>query len=149
MESEKKNPFENLNYMQLMALCIYGEARNQGLDGMLAVASVIMNRVKKQGWMGKTIKEVILKEAQFSCFDEDDPNRSVLAAIALDFQSNAQKDGGLSEAYWVALGVLDYHLASNVDGAVCYFRRLIDLPDPDWASKMRFVRKIGDHLFYA
>ena len=155
MESEKKKPFGNLDDAQLLALCIYGEARNQGLDGMLAVGSVIMNRVRRQSWMGKTVKEVILKAEQFSCFNDDDPetprneedpNLDQLIEIAGDFLGHTQKDDTLKETYWVAVGIRDQYLKSNVGPATNYHAKEVN---PGWAGKMKFVKKIGDHLFYA
>jgi spore germination cell wall hydrolase CwlJ-like protein len=155
MESEKKNPFKNLTDMQLMALCIYGEARNQGLEGMRAVGSVVINRARKGGWFGKTIYEVILRSKQFSCFNEDDPgtpaneediNRIKLVEIAEDFSGAVSKNPWLKEAYWVALGILDGYLRSNVREATNYHA---DYAKPSWANEMRFVKKIGNHLFYA
>ena len=147
-EEEKKSPFEKLSDEQLMALCIYGEARDQGLDGMLAVGSVVMNRLRRQTWMGKTVKEVILKRYQFSCFNETDPNRKLLALAADDFQGATERDGWLRAAYWVAIGILDHYLASNVAMATNYFRPSANAADPSWTKEMQFIKKIGDHFFY-
>ena len=61
---------ENIEYM---AKTVWGEARGEDKEGRIAVASVILNRKNKQGWMGKTIIDVCLKKWQFSCWNENDP----------------------------------------------------------------------------
>ncbi len=65
---------DRLTEPQLLARCIWGEARGEPIQGKLAVAHVVLNRVKAQSYYGKTIRDVILKPWQFSCFNENDPN---------------------------------------------------------------------------
>ena len=69
---------ENLEYM---ARTIWGEARGEDEQGKIAVGHVIKNRRDKQTWMGKTIKDVCLKKWQFSCWNENDPNREKILAL--------------------------------------------------------------------
>lgn len=70
-----------LNNVDTMARTMYGEARNQGTEGLHAVANVIMNRVAKQTWYGLTPYEVCMKPEQFSCRNVDDPNCSILLSV--------------------------------------------------------------------
>lgn len=136
---------KELSDLELMTLCIYGEARNQGLDGMLAVASVILNRSKKPSWWGQDIKSVILKPWQFSCLNENDPNRKILENIAVDFQDSLKRLNILRHCYWVAKGLLEGYLSSNVGGATHYHTRAVK---PDWKEKLQKITQIGDHIFY-
>lgn len=131
---------------QLLALCMYGEARNQGLDGMLAVGSVIVNRVKRGGWFGTGIKGVILKPMQFSCLNENDPNRATLEHIALDFADSLNQLDVLKRCYWIAKGITEGMLSSNV-GSCCYYKTRFC--NASWAASMRLTVTIGDHEFYA
>lgn len=137
--------FKELSELELMTLCIYGEARNQGLDGMLAVASVILNRSKKPSWWGHDIKSVILKPWQFSCLNENDPNRKTLENIAADFQDSLKRLNILRHCYWIARGLLEGFLSSNVGGATHYHTRQVK---PDWKEKLQKIAQIGDHIFY-
>lgn len=66
---------------EILARTIYGEARNQGTDGICAVANVIMNRVKLNGWRGHDVRSVCLKPFQFSCWNQSDPNRAKIMAV--------------------------------------------------------------------
>jgi spore germination cell wall hydrolase CwlJ-like protein len=139
------NPFEPLSDDQLLALCMYGEARNQGLDGMLAVGFVVINRVTKNGWFGKGIRGVVLKPLQFSCFNESDPNCKVLSFIAGGFVEETSRDSALRAAYWVSMGIHDGYLRSNVQGATHYHAVGIH---PSWADSLVRVCQIKDHVFY-
>jgi hypothetical protein len=80
-ETELLQYFGKLDDKQIMGLTIYGEARGEIDEGKIAVGTVILERVDKQGWMGKTIQEVCLKPYQFSCYLPSDPNFPKLKAI--------------------------------------------------------------------
>lgn len=139
--------FEALEDKELLSLVIYGEARGESIEGKVAVASVITNRVKEGGWYGKSLKEVILKPYQFSCFLENDPNRDLLVSMAHNYLEYLGKYEALRQCWWVAVGFLDGWLISNVGEATNYFADYI--PAPDWARKMTLITKIGRHEFYA
>lgn len=67
----------------ILARTIYGEARGESISGQEAIASVILNRVafaKRRGryWWGNTIAGVCLAPWQFSCWNENDPNRKII-----------------------------------------------------------------------
>ena len=61
----------------ILARTIFGEARGEGLEGMEAVACVIINRVKAKKWFTgyelingvkvPNVAQTCLKKAQFSC----------------------------------------------------------------------------------
>ena len=62
---------------QLLALCLWREARGESLEAQHAVAAVILNRTRdpKRRWP-KTIRSVILQPWQFSSFNSNDVNSS-------------------------------------------------------------------------
>ncbi len=151
MSETKKSGFEvfkELDEVKLMALCIYGEARGEPFCGKIAVASVILNRVKKDGWFGSTVKEVILKPKQFSCFNVSDPNYTKLVKIATNFDNYCKKDNVLTECYKIAMRMLDNNSPEpkdNVFGATHYKTAKCKA---SWADSMQLVAVIGNHEFY-
>src|SRR3546814_9887201 len=58
--------------VDLLARTIWGEARGEPVRGMEAVAAVVMNRVARPGWWGRTVASVCTKAYQFACWNEDD-----------------------------------------------------------------------------
>lgn len=69
--------------IDILARTVYGEARGESDLGKLAVAHVVMNRVKadvhgdgRPDWWGEGIAAVCLKPRQFTCWD--DANRLAL-----------------------------------------------------------------------
>ena len=120
-----------------MSKTIFGEARGEGARGMQAVANVIMNRVKKGGWYGASIKDVVLKPYQFSCWNEGDPNRNLIENATM-----AQ----LGQAYSIAEKVISGELPDITGGATNYHAKSVN---PYWAAKMTKTAAIGNHIFYA
>ena len=161
------NPiFEQLTETYLLALCIWAEARNQGLEGMQAVGSVILNRASHPGWWGKDVKSIILAPCQFSCFNadnpatprnEEDPERAVLLKMADRFLDSMLRDSYLRAAVWVAAGLLGSpsiamgwtgkYITSNV-GAATHYHTSAVAPDWKFNKNMKLVCRIKDHLFY-
>ena len=138
--------FEGIGDAELFAITIYGEARGEDIEGKKAVAAVIANRIKRGGWFGRTLKEVVLKPWQFSTFNIGDPNRVKLEEIAGDFTKCLDTVSSLKECYWVALGALAGWLGSNVGDATHYFADYIE--PPDWAEKLEHITDIGRHKFF-
>ena len=123
----------------IMARTIWGEARNQGIAGMQAVASVIMNRVKRGGWYGATPAEVCQKPYQFSCWLKSDPNYEKL-------QNVTTADRQFAQAYDIAVKAINGTLADNTGGATEYHTKSIK---PNWNyDKLVKTAAIGDHIFY-
>tara|TARA_R110002012_G_scaffold227044_1_gene399211 strand:- start:608 stop:1015 length:408 start_codon:yes stop_codon:yes gene_type:complete len=121
-----------------MAGTMWGESRNQKIEGQIAVAHVINNRVKKRSWYGKTIKEVCLKDWQFSCWNEDDPNRDKIIALNHGDREYLQMVG---IAYLITLG----KIADNTYGSTHYHTKTIN---PKWVENNKPIVIIGDHKFY-
>jgi N-acetylmuramoyl-L-alanine amidase len=57
----------------LMAQIVYAESRSEPYNGKVAVASVILNRLKSPGFP-KTIEQVIKQKAAFSCIKNGEIN---------------------------------------------------------------------------
>jgi len=137
--------FKALDDKKLLAICLYGEARGEKIGGKVAVASVIMNRVKKGGWFGDTLQKVILKPKQFSCFNDNDPNRITLVMIAQNWDYYLNKYKALQDCYYVAEKIIDGDLKDSVSGATHY--KTIKC-HAAWAEKMKLLAVIGNHEFY-
>jgi hypothetical protein len=76
--------------VELLSHFIWGEARGEKVEGKLAIAHVVLKRVKARSYYGGAIQDVILKPGHFTCFTENDPN---LAQI-LNLPSNCMAAAG-------------------------------------------------------
>ena len=131
-----------LSDVVLLALCIWGEARGESLEGQVAVAHVVLNRAITGGWWGDSVREVILKEYQFSAFAEGGPVLNRLRREGLA--------GPMSSHKWmtyrtVAGMVLAGLTVDPTDGATHFHARWMT---PGWAALMDKTTSIGGHIFY-
>jgi len=128
---------------EILARTIYGEARGELVRGKEAVAAVIMNRVRRaieRGgyWWGTTLQEVCLRPWQFSCWNENDPNRAKIEAVGRDnrnFQSCLR----------IARRALAGTLKDPTGGATHYH---VKSTTPPWARDHTPTADIGNHRFY-
>jgi len=125
-----------------LALNIYFEARNQSIDGQIAVTQVVLNRVEDSRFPDdscKVIKEgpirngmPVINKCQFSWY--------------CDGFSDVPKD---HDAYrWainVAIGVVTGKYKDLVKGATHYHA---DHVSPDWSFIENHMATIGNHIFY-
>ena len=120
----------NIDIMWL-AICIYHEARGEPEEGKVAVCHVILNRAYKRGL---SVKKVVLQPYQFSWANNNKrPEISNYDAleycfIAIDRCISERSNG------------------EYFDYADHYFADYIKMPK--WANNMKYIKKIGQHLFY-
>ena len=122
--------------MDTAAKTVWGEARGEGEDGMLAVACVIVNRTRKTG---KSLMEVCLQKWQFSCWNEGDPNLPKMQALDWDDQLYRM-------AMIAVLKAID--LPKDKDptkGSRHYHTPAVK---PKWAEGQTPAVAIGNHYFY-
>lgn len=98
-----------------------------------------MNRAAHPGWWGKTPIEICLKPWQFSCWNENDPNRPKI--LALD-----PSDSDYAIALGLAKKALNGSLPDITGGADSYYDQAIDAPD--WASSATYTATIAGQLFF-
>jgi spore germination cell wall hydrolase CwlJ-like protein len=114
-----------------IALSVYFEARSQQLEGQLAVAQVILNRVESPRYPN-TACEVVWQERQFSWTHDgksDTPRNLAAWEQAKRVASLAAYDGlRLPELY----DVVHYHA---------------DYISPVWSRGMMTAVTIGQHVF--
>lgn len=141
MNQEDHEYFIALSDLELLARCIWGEARGEPVEGKVAVAAVIKNRIKGVARYGVTLKSVILKPWQFSCFLPKDPNFDLIrTGIPGKTFNHCKFVAGLS---------LKGLLVDNTRGATHYHVADMEHP-PNWSKskQMFFKRQIGNHKFY-
>ena len=149
----KEKPRAPIDYteddVELLARPIYGEARDQGEDGMAAVGNVVINRLNKKSWYGDTIEEIIKLPEQFSVFNAETKPES----YSMDDNYKATISATTDDPYFVqsmeiARGLLDGRIKDNTEGATHYFNP--DKADPYWkdSPNMTSIKKIGNHSFY-
>lgn len=135
------------NAIDTLARTIYGEARGEPNAGREAVANVVLNRIRfarsRPGgtyWWGSTVISVCRKAWQFSCWNENDPNREKLALVQ-------PGNPAFAACLNIARRAVDGELRDNTDGATHY--HVVGLPFPkDWGDPVEPHLRIGRHDFY-
>ena len=131
------------NAVDVLARTLYGEARGETVRGKEAIASVILNRVKRARdhggyWWGNTVEEVCLKPYQFSCWLEADPNRKKIEAVEPGHRV-------FNTCLRIARRALSGCLEDATRGATHY--HTVDV-HPPWSRGKPACVEIGRHLFY-
>ncbi|HEX8585766.1 MAG TPA: cell wall hydrolase [Allosphingosinicella sp.] len=126
-----------------MALTIWGEARNQGEQGMRAVGHVIANR-RAAKTHGTFVTDTVSAAWQFSCWNKNDPNRAMMLAI------DDLPEGGAAHRRWlaakrIAAEILAGRSTDPTGGALFYHTTAVA---PAWSRGRVPVTQIGDHLFF-
>lgn len=128
-------PLRHQHELTLLTLCVYHEARGETASGRSAVAWVVLNRWRKQGWYGKTVRDIVLYPRQFSPFN--DP------ANLLDIRDLAAWDRcyeAASDAY--------FGLGADPTGGADHFCRHDVFPAWKSHPKTKQIKQIGKHVFY-
>ncbi|HEX7005577.1 MAG TPA: cell wall hydrolase [Alphaproteobacteria bacterium] len=123
--------------VEVAARTLYGEARGQPLEGIVAVANVIVNRWRRGGY-GATPADVCLRPWQFSCWNARDPNRAVIERVR-------PGDFVFDVCRLVASLAVRGLLPDPTGGATHYHTRSVA---PDWSRGKTPSAVIGDHLFF-
>lgn len=112
---------------------IYLEARGESKEGQVAVGEVIRNRVAIGGWWGNSVKKVCLRDYQFSCWNNlPEAERSLRNAWDREMQESARS--------W------EISRKTNLVRGATHYCRYDSWPA--WRSHMKFIRRIGNHLFF-
>ena len=120
-----------------LATAILFEAGSEPLEGQLAVAEVILNRLKSPAFP-KTICSVVYQGSerrtgcQFSFTCDGSLNRKLPVRLA-------------EQAHAVAEVALGTGLTPRLDGATHYHAAYVS---PNWAPSLVRVARIGQHIFY-
>jgi N-acetylmuramoyl-L-alanine amidase len=117
------------------SICIWREARGEGLDGMAGVAWVILNRMSTRK---QTASQVCLAPWQFSSMNA--PNDPGMV------QWPTPTDPTFQQAYTVWTNCLSGTTPDPTQGATLYYANTI--APPYWVVKSIFTVQIGHQLFY-
>ena len=130
----------------IIARTLYAEARNDGKEGMEAVASVIYNRAdgKKE-----LFTNACLKPKQFSCWnkftkEEADP-KNFKIKIPSSVNKNKKNEVLWKEAMQIAADMLNGTFKPTTTANMYYAKSMIK--PPSWANIMTKKETIGSHYF--
>ena len=127
--------------MDTLARTIWGESRGESWLGKVAVAHVILNRVKtpkRRRWWGDTIHDVCTYPMQFSTWNQDDINRPKMERLTFD-------DETFRECLAAASAAVHGLEPDPTEKSTHYHTRAVE---PRWARGKEPVAVIGVHLFY-
>jgi N-acetylmuramoyl-L-alanine amidase len=136
---------------QRVAACLFGEARSEPVQGIIAVANVIRNRTLKPTRFGATFSDVVTAPKQFSCWAPDGGERNYQRMLSLmqDFAAGTTiTDGGARECIGIAHLILGNYLRDNTKGSLHYHTATLT-PRPRWARQHVPVVQVGHHSFYS
>lgn len=128
----------------VLALTVWREASNQGLDGMKAVACVVRNRAQK--WGGSIYSQCVATNQFSSLVIKGDPNT---------VRWPPTNNPSWMDAQAIAKGIIDGSQPDITKGALYYWNAKIATSgwfkdniagDP---ANHPLVSTIGDHQFYA
>ena len=124
-----------------IAMAIYFEARSEPLEGQVAVANTIINRVKSPVYPNTACE--VTKQAKY--WAGHPIRHQCHFSYWCDGKPETIDD---AEAYTLALSIAihaETTLVDVTDGAVFYHR---DDVKPYWSEGLDVRRKIGRHIFY-
>lgn len=137
---------------------LVGEVRGEPIEGQVAVASVIRNRVNfdirsdnKPDWWGEGYIGVCTKPKQFSCWNDGDPNASTVYAVAEGLITGLPLGANIAQLRWIAQGIIEGVIASRVRDADHYLtaRLYESITDRNhWARKRAPLMQVGSHVFF-
>ncbi len=133
-------------------LTIKGEAESEPIEGQVAVAWVIKNRVLHPGWMGTDYKSVCLHPAQFDCWWPDrggaDYERVMVAARLVLYVPMRKDDQVTRQMKAVATAVMAGDFLDNTGGSVQYLTEAEFKTNPPlWARNVPKALLIGSQVF--
>ena len=122
--SRSKNTVSSAN-LDLLAKCVYAEARGEPYTGQVAIAAVVLNRVKSSSFPN-TVSGVIYQKNAFTCVSDGQINLTPNAS-----------------AYSAAKDALNGWDPSS--GAIYYFNP--STATSSWIWSLKVELKIGKHSF--
>lgn len=127
--------------LDVVAKTIWGEARGEGEEGMKAVACVIGNR-KNLRWRKKDgFAAVCLDKWQFSCWNDNDPNRALLQSVT------RKGDANYELAKEIAGRLMGGLLSDFTFKATHYYSTNLK-EQPYWARGKEPCYQVGKHVFF-
>lgn len=126
----------------VLAQTLWGEARGEGIEGMRAVACVIMSRALTHYRSQHSIAAVCQDPWQFSCWNLDDPNRAELDRVTRRY------DASFAQALAVADEVMRPGWVNPFPSDVRHYVASSLRQRPGWLQGRQPYEVIGRHEFY-
>jgi N-acetylmuramoyl-L-alanine amidase len=121
----------------MLALCLYREARGDGLAGMTAVGCVVRNRVNKHK---SSYYAEVVKPWQFSSITaKGDPELTLFPASS---------DPSWAQAQSIAAGIINGTIADRTEGATIYYANTIPFPASWNRAVLTPTVTVGNQLFF-
>jgi cell wall hydrolase len=134
---------------EIVGLTIFGEARNEPIEGKIAVGNVIRNRLwSRDDYGGRNYKEICLADKQFSCWFEyggKENYDSLMRATSLVMRGQSYNNAVLRECLFLGEGICNNFIRDNVNGAT-YFRTVNLMKESP--VKLAWSIEISNHVFY-
>ncbi len=134
-----------------VAVCtVYGEARSEPPEGIIAVAWAIRHRVESGRW-GATYQSVCLAPWQFSCWSVkggEGNHQRVVALVEQMARGVPVDEAAAKQVAFLTHGVIKGYLKDTIKGAMHYHTVSLT-PRPKWAQSVVPVAQRGAHVFYA
>ena len=148
---------EKVTEAQRVAATLWAEARSEKVEGIIAVANVLRNRVKadlgndgKADWWGEDYSGVCLARKQFSCWTPNGGQRNydrLLGFMQLLTAGTPITDPGQRECIGIAHLITGDYLRDNTQGSNHYHTAALT-PRPSWAKGHTPAVQVGAHVFY-
>jgi spore germination cell wall hydrolase CwlJ-like protein len=122
----------------ILARTIYGEARGQSWQSLIAIGHVINNRALQSPRFGRCIEAVCQQPYAFACWNPHDPRREAITEATPASPS-------FRECLAAAAAVL-CGLEPDNTGAATHYHALGQRPT--WAQGAQHTCIIGQHVFY-
>jgi N-acetylmuramoyl-L-alanine amidase len=136
--------------MWCLAQNIYYEARSSNRADRMAVADVVMNRVKNT-YYPNTICEVVKQGKQKPSWKDETVMVMVRNACQFSWYCDGKADDPQDMDAWVEAQQIAYNMLVHSDargiteGATHYHAKYVS---PEWARDFALVGRIGEHIFY-
>lgn len=124
--------------LDTLARTIWAEARGEGLRGMAAVASIVMNRSRNPRWWGRDVVSVCLSPWQFSSWNPDNSQRSKLIAVT-------DRDPQFRQALKIADQAIGGKLPDETRNSDHFHTHRVS---PLWSRGRHPTVIIGNHRFF-
>lgn len=130
---------------ELLARLIQCEAGGEGDNGMRAVASVVMNRVRTKvgeyGRVANTIRDVIFQPGQFVC---------AMETVGGEYNpQNIYNMNPTNEHYSIADWAIAGNRLTNLGSALWFFNPYSSSCPRNFPSGVgSFIVRVGEHCFY-
>lgn len=157
LSDEMRPLVEKATEPQRVAATLWAEARSEPVQGIIAIANVIRNRVKadlhgdgKPDWWGENFSGVCLAPHQFSCWTVKggELNYTRLLGLMQQFAKGGPiTEPSARECIGIAHLAIGDYLRDNTKGSMHYHTATMS-PRPKWTKGKAPTIQVGRHVFY-